>query len=218
MSNQLKRIREAMKRSRAPAPARHVLEVIALHASPKDLLAFPGEDEIARITGKSERQVRRDIADLRKLGEVELVRRGIKGKSTNVYRVAILADDSDVIEDDDNRSPMSGSGVDETGHPCPVSQNRNPDMEGMRNRSWVSSRRDREEAPSLPASETDGEVRNIAEKREGLNLDVFPSNDPDIASGAVAGLLGDRAHERPEHLKSDPEFDQWLAEIRAANG
>lgn len=98
-----KAVRTALARTRAPVEARLVLAILAAHAN-KNLLAWPGADTIALLAGVCERTVRRHIRTLKDLGELRVIRRGMAGKATNVYRLDVLVEDFEVIDPYDTRA------------------------------------------------------------------------------------------------------------------
>ncbi|MDW3118974.1 helix-turn-helix domain-containing protein [Roseovarius pacificus] len=205
-------IDKALKRTRAKTPTeRFVLALYARHAG-KDLLAWPGQELLARSVGVGERQVRNAVRKLEALGELQLVRRGYKGRSTNVYRVSVLAADFDLIEHEANRQSSAGSVDPETGNPVPVVKTGKPETERHRNRHCSSDRRDTEEpAPRLSTSGPCLEGRKFAEKASD-HLSVTPSRSDHIESTTVAGNLGNRAREDFDHLADDDDFEAWLRE------
>ena len=205
-------IDKALKRTRAKTPTeRFVLALYARHAG-EDLLAWPGQELLARRVGVGERQVRNAVRKLEALGELQLVRRGYKGRSTNVYRVSVLAADFDLLEHDVNRQQASGSVDPETGNGLPVAELGKPETERRQNRNCGSERSAYEEsAPRLATSGPCLEGRKFAEKGSD-HLSVTPSRSDHIESTTVAGNLGNRAREDFDHLADDDDFEAWLRE------
>lgn len=207
----------ALTQARTPTE-RFVLTIYARHAGKDDLLAWPGQELIARMIGISDRQVRKIVSELVARGEIQLVRRGAKGKATNVFRVAILDENFDVIENLPFRNSSSGSHEAKTGTPLPVSEVGNPELQDQKNRNSSSCRRDKEEVPRLPADGMDREARKFAEKRQEHDATLPSNGESDISLGTVASTLADHAREDFDRHNRDEEFRLWIQEVRERYG
>lgn len=103
-------VKLVLDRSRSKGTTRLVLVIIAEHAGGPDHYAFPGIKTIARQAGGvTERTVKRSIAELEQLGEIEVSR----DKRYNQYRIRLATGDKGVTYEPDRlvtrASPVESS-------------------------------------------------------------------------------------------------------------
>ena len=163
----------------------------------RDHLAWPGQMTMARLSGASDRGVRKALSALLARGEIKIVTPG-QGRRSTVYRVEILDEKYEVLE------PA------ETGTPVPICGSRKPELSDRQTGTPVPIEEEQKETPSFSPSLTAGEDSANAEKQNGSGSAVFLSNIPNLSSSAVDEIHGDRARE-----SEPPGLAEHVAELQA---